>query len=578
MGAGAAGHERGEGVDDAARAALAARLRARHEEIGEAIFARIRERRFDPAGSEDAEYVAGLRAATVAGLDYVLNALAPEPRAEPGSGSGPGSEKEPEAAGLGPPVPAVALEQARRAARVGVSLDTVLRRYVAGYTLLGECIVREAERDERLRGGTAQSDALATASVLVERLIAAVSKAYRRQAELDRRSRQSARGGPGRGSPTHRGLVNGGAAHGAGAGALPGVGVGEAVFEAEGALGVGAGVAREVEAQLERSRRERIMGALVEVVAERGYTDTSVGQVVDRSGMSRRTFYDVFPGGTDEGLIAVMDWALEQTGALAGQRLEEGETWQEGVRGALAALLAFFDSDRALAQVCFVETLAGPAVREHRERNVRAFRALIVARIEQAGVPVPPLAAEVVMASLMNMIYSHLVSSERAPLIELLGQLTGATVTPFVSGEAPALEEKRRGEALAREIAAGDPAWAIPSHMTRPGAQESIATPAAEGGEGGEAGAASSLPQILANPAARRPRECLLFLARRVAEGCPPSNGEIADGIGVAHRSQISLLLSELADEGLVVRHSEGAGKRNAWRLTERGKEAVQKL
>ena len=42
------------------------------------------------------------------------------------------------------PVPVALLAQARLAARVGVSLDAVLRRYFAGYTLLGDFLIEEA--------------------------------------------------------------------------------------------------------------------------------------------------------------------------------------------------------------------------------------------------------------------------------------------------------------------------------------------------------------------------------------------------------------------------------------------------
>jgi AcrR family transcriptional regulator len=310
------------------------------------------------------------------------------------------------------------------------------------------------------------------------------------------------------------------------------------------------------------------MGAIVEVVAERGYAGASVGLVVERAGISRRTFYELFPGGLDDGLIAVMDWALARMSELVSRRIQEGSSWQDGGLRALAALLLFFDADRALAQVSFMETMAGAAVREHRERNVRTLRALIVAQFAQVGMQVQPLAAEAVMASLMGMIYAHLASCRQTPLIELLGSLMSAAVMPFVPGEQAALREKLRGEELARSIQAGDPEWILPVEMTLWSARSATAGAAREGSAG------ASLPAVLVNPGARRARECLLY----VAEHPDSSNAEIAAGIGVAHRSQISRLLSELAGEELIVRRSEGVGKRNAWRLSQRGKKITRKL
>ncbi len=329
--------------------------------------------------------------------------------------------------------------------------------------------------------------------------------------------------------------------------------------------------AREVAAR--RSRREQIIAAAVDVVAERGYAGASVGLVVERAGVSRRTFYELFPAGVDDCLIAMMDWTLPRMSELVWRRLGEGSSWREGGLRALAALLLFFDADRALARVSFVETMAGAAVREHRQRNVGAMRALIVTRLAQAGMQVTPLAADGVMASLLGMIYAHLTSPEQgAPLIELLGSLMCVAIMPFVPGEQIALREKLRGEELLRLIQAGDPDWRIPAEMTLWSARRSM--PRGIPVVSPDASAEASLPAALANPSARRARECLLY----VAEHPGSSNAEIAAGIRVAHRSQISRLLSELAGEQLLQRHSHGAGKRNAWSLSQRGREVAGAL
>src|SRR6185295_7386978 len=98
--------------------------RARRPDLEQAALARIKAIS-DPADVADPDYVDGLRAALASALDYGLAAIEHgEDRA--------------------PPPPAPLLSQARLAARNGVGLDTVLRRYVAGYTLLGDCLVDEA--------------------------------------------------------------------------------------------------------------------------------------------------------------------------------------------------------------------------------------------------------------------------------------------------------------------------------------------------------------------------------------------------------------------------------------------------
>jgi hypothetical protein len=164
----------GRGGD--ARAVVVGRLRARRGELVDAIFARMLSDAFDRAGEDDAEYLAGLRATVAAALEYVLTGI------ERGEIDGsPRTPRTPRIRGT-PRVPAVALEQARRAARVGVPLDTVLRRYVVGSALLGEYVMEEVDRGGKDWIAPTQRDALREAlraqASGVDRLLRAITAAY----------------------------------------------------------------------------------------------------------------------------------------------------------------------------------------------------------------------------------------------------------------------------------------------------------------------------------------------------------------------------------------------------------------
>lgn len=56
-------------------------------------------------------------------------------------------------------------------------------------------------------------------------------------------------------------------------------------------LSPGAGIPA---AEIERSQRERLYGAMVACVAVAGYDRTSVADLLEVSGVSRRTFYELF--------------------------------------------------------------------------------------------------------------------------------------------------------------------------------------------------------------------------------------------------------------------------------------------
>jgi hypothetical protein len=145
-------------------ALIAAALRERRAEIEQAALTRIYAVS-EPPSTGSPEYAEGLRAAVSAALDYGLAGI------ECGEQSAP-------------PLPDVLLAQARLAARSGVNLDTVLRRYFAGHTLLEDFLIEEAEREELLYPA-ALKRLLRSQAAIVDRLLAAVSQAY--TAEVERR-------------------------------------------------------------------------------------------------------------------------------------------------------------------------------------------------------------------------------------------------------------------------------------------------------------------------------------------------------------------------------------------------------
>jgi hypothetical protein len=76
-----------------------------------------------------------------------------------------------------PPIPPELLVQARVAARNGIGLNTVLRRYFAGYALLGDFLIEEAH--ERVQG-IALKRLLRLQASLFDGVIAVVSEEHRR--------------------------------------------------------------------------------------------------------------------------------------------------------------------------------------------------------------------------------------------------------------------------------------------------------------------------------------------------------------------------------------------------------------
>jgi hypothetical protein len=155
-----------------ARIELVARVRARRDELEDAVFARIRDG--DPmlAAGEDVEYVAGLRAAVAAAIDHGLVGIE---FGEDAFGS----------------VPQEVVAQAHRAARAGVSVDTVLRRYVLGSTLLGDFLMQEADSDSFVGQGTMLREVLSRQAAVLDQLMTAITVEYMRELERGGRSQEA---------------------------------------------------------------------------------------------------------------------------------------------------------------------------------------------------------------------------------------------------------------------------------------------------------------------------------------------------------------------------------------------------
>ncbi len=153
------------------RARVSGSLRARRGEIERAVATRV----FaisEPPESADPDYISGLRAALSAAVEYAMEAVELGER-------------------RAPDVPASLLAQARVAARNGVALDTVLRRYSAGHSLLSDFVLAEAHASPAETPIVRRI--LQEQAALFDRLVEAVSEEHRlesaRQVRSPRRRR-----------------------------------------------------------------------------------------------------------------------------------------------------------------------------------------------------------------------------------------------------------------------------------------------------------------------------------------------------------------------------------------------------
>jgi AcrR family transcriptional regulator len=307
--------------------------------------------------------------------------------------------------------------------------------------------------------------------------------------------------------------------------------------------------------QLAEIQRSRLLAAAVRAVDELGWASTTVADIVARSRISRRTFYETFAN-REECLAAVFEDILGVlAGELAGVGLE-GLVWRERVRGGLWAVLGFFDREPVLARVCVVQALSGgPGVLERREEVLGRLAGVVdEGRLEGArGVECTPLTAEGLVGAAFGIVYARLLKGRREPLTGLLGELMGMILLPYLGPAAARRELSRPAPVLSARAATA----------TAPVVREAVGVSGAVGDP------LESVPMRLTYRTSR----VLAGVAELNERGADPSNRQVAEHAGIPDAGQVSKLLRRLERLGLLANGGPGhlKGEPNAWRLTPAG-------
>jgi AcrR family transcriptional regulator len=194
------------------------------------------------------------------------------------------------------------------------------------------------------------------------------------------------------------------------------------------------------------SQRARLIEAMAQMVAEKGYAATTVADVVERAGVSRRTFYEQF---TDKEacFLATYDAGLAAVLNRIGNAVEVNPAagWRERARSGVEAFLALLASEGAFARALQVEILtAGPAALERRDGMLVMFAGIWRnvherARAEERGLPeLPDEVFTILAAGLEELIRDVIRRRGPAALPELADPILRAVFALFGVSSEPA--------------------------------------------------------------------------------------------------------------------------------------------
>lgn len=184
-----------------------------------------------------------------------------------------------------------------------------------------------------------------------------------------------------------------------------------------------------VREELRASQRGRLICAVADAVAAKGYAAASVADIIAIAGVSRRTFYEHFHD-KEACFLASYDTGARAIYSAMVDAAEGFERWQDVLDAVLSTWLAFLDADLAFTRAYMIEFwAAGDAARERWKERRDRTAALLEALHQQARaedptvLPVSDVLVAAVVGGINRVVISHVLSEDKSPLSSLKPEL-----------------------------------------------------------------------------------------------------------------------------------------------------------
>ncbi len=179
---------------------------------------------------------------------------------------------------------------------------------------------------------------------------------------------------------------------------------------------------------------ERLLRALAAVVAEKGYPETTVADIVERARTSQRTFYENFSH-KEEAMVAALDSGSSQMLAAALPAFRRASDWSHAVHDTQEAMFSFGVTEPEYARLGAVEMYAaGKRALEQREVVTEGMEGLLAPGYELAP-DIPPITAEAIGGALYALFYDHVKQKGAERLAEMVPAAVYVTLAPFLGAE-----------------------------------------------------------------------------------------------------------------------------------------------
>jgi AcrR family transcriptional regulator len=196
------------------------------------------------------------------------------------------------------------------------------------------------------------------------------------------------------------------------------------------------------EAVPERGIEEGVLEAMLLSAGALGYEKATVGEVLDRSGVSRERFQRLF-GSKEECFAQAYEMAADRLAEELVEACEGAESWRIGFRAALAKLLRTVAEQPLLAKALLIEVRAarGRAWAKHQHVLERLAGIVDAAREEPGARPsATKLTAQFIVGAIEESICVEIGAGRAAKVERLLPDLAHLAVLQYFGEDEAWLE------------------------------------------------------------------------------------------------------------------------------------------
>jgi AcrR family transcriptional regulator len=182
-----------------------------------------------------------------------------------------------------------------------------------------------------------------------------------------------------------------------------------------------------------RSQRTRIIYATAEVTMDKGYTNTTVTDIVARAGVARDVFYEHFTD-KEHAFLEAQQYPVQHIVDTCASAYFSVPHWPERLWKGLGAMLGLIASTPTIAHLRLVECYAaGPTAIRRSEEITRSFTIFLEEgySYRPEAQQLPRLSSEAISGALFEIIQRHAVRRDFAGLPPRLPQLCFIALAPF---------------------------------------------------------------------------------------------------------------------------------------------------